>query len=158
MKNVQKGFTLIELMIVVAIIGILAAVAIPAYSDYTKKAKATELVQGTSALKTAVEICIADLGTVTGCTAASNGIPANLPDDAATGIDGSAAAGTVVAGTKIIGAKKVVDGVITVAASLDLPGKTDATKGLIYTLTPTVGAAGVTWVSSGTCVTDAMCK
>jgi len=54
--SVQKGFTLIELMIVVAIIGILAALAIPAYSDYTIKAKASEAGTLTGAVKTAVEI------------------------------------------------------------------------------------------------------
>jgi type IV pilus assembly protein PilA len=54
MKSAQKGFTLIELMIVVAIIGILAAIAIPAYSDYTKRAKVTELVTAASACKASV--------------------------------------------------------------------------------------------------------
>lgn len=54
MKNVQKGFTLIELMIVVAIIGILAAVAIPAYSDYTAKAQASEAFVMLDGIKTTV--------------------------------------------------------------------------------------------------------
>ena len=54
MKKVQQGFTLIELMIVVAIIGILAAVAIPAYQDYTKRANVTEGLGLASATKTAV--------------------------------------------------------------------------------------------------------
>src|ERR1700730_10877408 len=54
MKSVQKGFTLIELMIVVAIIGILAAIALPAYSDYTVRAKVSEVMVAASACKTAV--------------------------------------------------------------------------------------------------------
>ena len=54
MKSLQKGFTLIELMIVVAIIGILAAIAIPAYSDYTERAKVSELVTLASACKGSV--------------------------------------------------------------------------------------------------------
>tara|TARA_R110001583_G_scaffold38447_7_gene124269 strand:- start:1271 stop:1681 length:411 start_codon:yes stop_codon:yes gene_type:complete len=61
MKNVQQGFTLIELMIVVAIIGILAAVALPAYQDYTNKAKASEVVLAASSARTCVtEIVQAD--------------------------------------------------------------------------------------------------
>ena len=54
MKQLQKGFTLIELMIVVAIIGILAAVALPAYQDYTIRAKVSELVLAASGFKTSI--------------------------------------------------------------------------------------------------------
>jgi type IV pilus assembly protein PilA len=54
MKRMQKGFTLIELMIVVAIIGILAAVALPAYQDYTIRAKVSELVLAASGFKTTI--------------------------------------------------------------------------------------------------------
>jgi len=63
-QSVQKGFTLIELMIVVAIIGILAALAIPAYSDYTIKAKISESASITGAMKAAVEIYFSENGSL----------------------------------------------------------------------------------------------
>ncbi|MBT8119541.1 MAG: prepilin-type N-terminal cleavage/methylation domain-containing protein [Gammaproteobacteria bacterium] len=57
MKKAQQGFTLIELMIVIAIIGILASVALPAYSSYTNKAAFSEIIIATSAVKADIEVC-----------------------------------------------------------------------------------------------------
>ena len=62
MKNIQTGFTLIELMIVVAIIGILAAIAIPSYQDYTAKAQVSEAMTLTSGMKTPIAEYISDSG------------------------------------------------------------------------------------------------
>jgi type IV pilus assembly protein PilA len=76
--NKAKGFTLIELMIVVAIIGILAAVALPAYQSYTTKAKYTEVVLASSSYKTALEVCAQVEGTLVpaSCGHSVGGVPA----------------------------------------------------------------------------------
>ena len=77
MKTLQKGFTLIELMIVVAIIGILAAVALPAYNNYTNKARYSEMVMAVSPMKTALSVCAQEGN----CTTAGNWNAAGTTDD-----------------------------------------------------------------------------
>lgn len=74
----EKGFTLIELMIVIAIIGILAAVAVPQYGQYTKRAKFSEVISATAPIKIAVAECIFDsnLENIAGCGNGENSVPA----------------------------------------------------------------------------------
>lgn len=75
MNTAQKGFTLIELMIVIAIIGILAAIAIPAYQDYIARSQMTEALNLASAQKTAVAETYGQIGTFDGIDSETNGIP-----------------------------------------------------------------------------------
>jgi prepilin-type N-terminal cleavage/methylation domain len=75
MKGQQKGFTLIELMIVVAIIGILASVSIPIYSDYSSRSKASAAIAEMSGIKTAVGMCMVEAGAITECKSGAYGIP-----------------------------------------------------------------------------------
>lgn len=133
-RSGQRGFTLIELMIVVAIIGILASIAIPAFQNYQMKAKISNVFSSVSSIKLAVVACVQEGGgTLTGCSAGTNNIPNFTP-------------------TKEVSAATVTDGVIVLTMA---NGNGAGVDGQTITMRPTVAADVVTW-SYSTTITNAI--
>ncbi|MDI1277017.1 prepilin-type N-terminal cleavage/methylation domain-containing protein [Methylobacter sp.] len=142
-KKAQQGFTLIELMIVVAIIGILAAIAIPAYSDYTQKAKFSEVISVSEGYQTAVAMCGQEAGGVfTACTIGSNGVPAapaTMPKNVSA-VDVAA------------------NGVVTVTSIAGIGATGTGTTTSV--MTPSIDNGVMKWTQSGGCLTSTpvLCK
>ncbi len=136
-QRAQQGFTLIELMIVVAIIGILAAIALPAYQDYMKKSRFSEVISMSDAYKTAVSLCMQDNnGSPTGCSNGSNGVP---PAPAAT---------------SNVSSLTTTDGVITGTGT----AATGSYTSELHPALDTASSAAVIWTQQGSCKAAGYCK
>ena len=138
--NKQKGFTLIELMIVVAIVGILAAVAIPSYQNYTRRAAYTEVLTAMAAVKTAVGVCLSQAAVVGECDTPGE-IGLVLPTNLALGAVNT----------------------ITLGANAVITATPNATRGIAGTdlcvLTPIFQPnTPVTWQYSGPCQVNGYAK
>jgi type IV pilus assembly protein PilA len=141
-KN-NQGFTLLEIMITVAIVAIIAAIAIPSYMDYTKKAHYSELVRATAPYKLGVVECYNIHGNFSSCTSGTStiyGIPPSIttPPNSHSAI------------RKIT----VSSGVITAIPN----SSSGLTSDEIYVLTPTASHGMVSWIASGKGVEDGLAK
>jgi len=133
----NKGFTLIELMIVVAIMGILVAIALPAYNTYFDRSKFAEAALAASPLKTNIDVAI-QTKSPTLLTELKGGL-LGIPTD--------------VTATSTVHGTSVINGKITVT------WKTDGTalQGITYTLTPSGVTSPVAWTQGGTCLSNGFC-
>lgn len=136
----QLGFTLLELLVVIAVIGVLASLAVPRFQNQIKKAKFVEVVNAIGPYKTAVELCVQRGITLSDCDSGSNGIPK---------------ATTSISSSGVVASVSVENGVITAIGGTNVDGAS-------YILFPTTSentSSGLDWSSAeSTCLAAELCE
>ena len=129
----ERGFTMIELMVVIAIIALLAMVGVPQYLNQTQRTKLTGALAGAESYKLAVESCIQEKAALAGCNAGTGEIPLGIP----TGNNGNT--------IRYIDSIGVSNGLITLTST----GKANDGANMVLTLTPSVGPTSTNWAMAG---------
>ncbi|MGL4767040.1 MAG: pilin [Formosimonas sp.] len=131
----QRGFTLLELLVVIAVIGVLASLAVPRFQNQLRKARFVEVVNAAAPYKTGVELCYQRNVSLVNCNTGNNGVPPALT--AANGV---------------VASVEVASGTITATGTADVGAET-----YVITPTPTVDQ-GLTWAQRGTCRAKNLCE
>ena len=141
----QLGFTLLELLVVIAVIGVLASLAVPRLQSQVQKARFLDVINSTSTYKSGVELCAQRNNALATCITGA-GADLNMP------------AANLIVNTNVNSQSVALDGTNVVITATGTTASSNGAAALTYTLTGTLNAGNLTWATGGTCAAQGFCN